>query len=188
MRFNMRSNMRKILSQKYFGQLAAGVSLALSLPLHAADGGGLFSVRSLTVDTASKAAWGAIEECRKRGYSVAVAVVDRGGNLQVLLRDRFAGPHTPETATRKAWTANSFRQSTAELAGLLEEKRIPSQVPNNPGALLVGGGVLIQAAGEIIGAIGVSGAPPGKSERESIDGACGQAGIDAIQEILEFAE
>jgi uncharacterized protein GlcG (DUF336 family) len=101
---------------------------------------------------------------------VAVAVVDRGGNVQALLRDRFAGPHTPETAIRKAWTANSFRQSTAELAGLLEEKRIPSQVPNNPGALLVGGGLVIEAKGEIIGGIGVSGAP-----RESRNGKASMA-------------
>ena len=150
--------------------------------------GAMFAVRSLSVDIASKAAWGALQECRKRGYSVAVTVVDRGGNVQVLLRDRFAGPHTPETATRKAWTANSFRQSTAELAGLLEEKRIPSQVANNPGALLVGGGLVLEAGGEIVGGIGVSGAPPGKSERDSIDGACAQAGIDAIQETLEFGE
>ncbi len=147
-----------------------------------------YQFRSLSLDLASKAAWAAINDCRKRGFSVAVAIVDRGGNAQVQLRDRFAGPHTPETAFRKAWTANSFRQSTADLAGMLEEKRIPNQVSNNPGALLVGGGVLIEAAGEIIGAIGISGAPPGKSERDSIDGACALAGIEEIREELEFAE
>lgn len=165
------------------------IALAVLLPPVAgwADDG-LFATRSLTVETAYQAAWAGLQECRKRGYSVAIAVVDRGGNVQVLLRDRFAGPHTPETAIRKAWTANSFRQSTGELAGLLEEKRIPSQVPNNPGALLVGGGVLIEAGGEIIGGIGVSGAPPGKSERDSIDGACAQAGIDAISDTLAFAD
>lgn len=148
----------------------------------------LYKFRSLSLELASKAAWGAINDCRSRGYSVAVAVVDRGGNLQAQLRDRFAGPHTPETALRKAWTANSFRQSTADLAGLLEEKRIPSQVPNNPGALLVGGGLVIEAGGEIVGGIGVSGAPPGESERDSIDGACAQAGIATIREPLEFAD
>ena len=155
---------------------------------HAAEEPKIFSTRSLSVDLASKAAWQALLDCRKRGYSVATAVVDRGGNVQALFRDRFAGPHTPETATRKAWTANSFRQSTAELAGLLEEKRIPSQVANNPGALLVGGGLVIRAAGETIGAIGISGAPPGKSERDSIDGACAQAGVETIQELLEFED
>ena len=150
--------------------------------------GDLFTIRSMSVETAQQAASAALKKCRDRGFSVAVAVVDRGGNLQVLLRDRFAGPHTVETATQKAWTANSFRQSTAQLAGLLEEKRIPSQVANNPGALLVGGGLVIRAAGEVIGGIGVSGAPPGKSERDSIDGECALAGIAAVEETLEFAE
>lgn len=148
----------------------------------------LYNFRSLSLEMASKSAWGTIESCRKRGYSVAVVVVDRGGNIQAQLRDRFAGPHTSETAFRKAWTAVSFHQSTAELAGLLEDKRIPSQVSNNPGALLVGGGLVIEAQGEIVGGIGVSGAPPGKSERDSIDGACAQAGIDMVKEILDFAD
>jgi len=170
--------------------IAAGTLLAtLTAPIQAdAPAAALYTTRSMSLDTASKAAWSAIADCRRRGYSVAVAVVDRGGNLQVLLRDRFAGPHTPETATRKAWTANSFRQSTAELAGLLEDKRIPAQVAHNPGALLVGGGLTITAAGEIVGAIGVSGAPPGKSERDSIDADCAQAGIHSLQETLEFAD
>lgn len=143
---------------------------------------------SLSVDQARHAAWEALRDCRNRGYSVAVAVVDRGGNTQALLRDRYAGPHTIETAIRKAWTANSFRQSTSDLAGMLQEGRIPNQVQHNPGALLVGGGLLIEAKGQIIGGIGVSGAPPGKSERDSIDGACAQAGLTAIQAALEFAE
>ena len=152
------------------------------------EGEALYRYRSLSLALASEAAWGAVRACRERGYSVAVSVVDRGGNQQAELRDRFAGPHTPETAFRKAWTANSFRQSTGELATLLEEGKIPSQIPNNPGALLVGGGVVIEAGGEIIGAIGVSGAPPGKSERDSIDGACAKAGIEAVRESIEFAD
>lgn len=154
----------------------------------AGDQAVLYSYKSLSVEMASKAAWGAINDCRKQGYSVAVAVVDRGGNLQAYLRDRFAGPHTTETAIRKAWTANSFRQSTADLADMLQKGIIPGQVQHNPGALLVGGGNLIMVAGSVAGAIGVSGAPPGKSEKESIDGVCAQAGISAIEEELEFAE
>lgn len=146
----------------------------------------LYSYQSLSVEIASKAAWAAVRECRGKGFSVAVAVVDRGGNLQALLRDRFAGPHTPETAIRKAWTANSFRQSTGELARLLKAGKIPNQVQHNPGALLVGGGLKIEAQGQLIGGIGVSGAPPGQSEADSIDGACAQAGIDAVKDDIEF--
>ena len=175
-------DIRKIILYAFAGAVLGAAPLAVT-----ADEDGLFKTSSLTLDAASKAAWGAIEDCRKRGYSVAVAVVDRGGNVQVLLRDRFAGPHTTETAVRKAWTANSFRQSTSDLAGMLKEGKIPAQVAHNPGALLVGGGLMIVAGGNTIGGIGVSGAPPGKSERESIDGACALAGIQKIQETLDFA-
>jgi len=147
-----------------------------------------YATRHLTVDTALKAAQAALKKCRDNGWQAAVAVVDRSGVVQVILRDRYAGPHTVETATRKAWTANSFRQTTSDLAGMLQEGRIPNQVQHNPGALLVGGGLLIEAKGQIIGGIGVSGAPPGKSERDSIDGACAQAGLAAIQAALELAD
>lgn len=153
-----------------------------------AEDDGVFSVRSMTLETANKAAWTAITECRKQGYSVAVAVVDRGGNVQVFYRDRFAGPHTVQTAISKAWTAVSFHQNTNDLADMLHKGVIPRQVQHNPGALLVGGGVNVFSKGEIIGALGVSGAPPGKSEVDSIDGACAIAGIKAIEEVLEFAD
>lgn len=169
-------------------RITLAVSILLSLagaPARGEEPEVFYSLRSLSLEMASKAAWEATRECRKRGYSV---VVDRGGTVQALLRDRYAGPHTVETAIRKAWTANSFRQSTADLAGMLQEGRIPNQVQHNPGALLVGGGLVIEAKGQIVGGIGVSGAPPGKSERDSIDGACAQAGLAAIQDALELAD
>ena len=164
------------------------LALSFSSQLSANEEVALYTSRTLSIELASRAVWAAMRDCRKRGYSVAVAVVDRGGNLQAYLRDRLAGPHTMQTAYRKAWTANSFRANTADLAGMLQEGGLPNQVQHNPGALLVGGGELIQAAGSLIGGIGVSGAPPGKSERDSIDGACARAGIESIQESLEFAE
>lgn len=153
-----------------------------------ADTPPLVAFNSLSIEMADRAAWSALEDCRERGYSVAVAVVDRGGNVQALLRDNLAGPHTVETAIRKAWTANSFRQATSDLAVMLRDGRIPDQVQNNPGVLLVGGGLPIEAKGRIVGAVGVSGAPPGKSEADSHDHACAKAGIGAVQVELEFAD
>ncbi|MDH5694012.1 MAG: heme-binding protein [Gammaproteobacteria bacterium] len=172
---------RKIVAAVFFVSLPFSISYAEDDPL-------VYKFKTLSVESASKAAWGALKDCRKKGYSVAVAVVDRGGNLQALLRDQFAGPHTPETAIRKAWTANSFRQNTGDLAEFLQKKTIPNQVQHNPGALLVGGGVMIQAQGQLMGGIGVSGAPPGQSEKNSIDGACARAGLATIQDDLELAE
>ena len=155
--------------------------------VHAEDKG-LFTTRTMTIETASKAAWQAMKVCRDEGYSVAVAVVDKSGILQIFYRDRFAGPHTVQTAISKAWTAVSFHVNTNELADMLHRGEIPRQVQHNPGALLVGGGVNIYSQGELVGAIGVSGAPPGKSERDSIDGACAVKGIKSIEETLEFSD
>src|SRR4051812_44540426 len=73
------------------------------------------SYKSIGLELALDAARAALQDCQKRGYQVAVAVVDRFGTPQVLLRDRFAGPHTPPTATGKAWTSATFRNSTTEL-------------------------------------------------------------------------
>lgn len=166
------------------------VSIFISTAAYSQEGDApaTYSFKSLSVESASRAAWAALRECREKGYSVAVAVVDGGGNLQAFVRDRFAGPHTVETAKRKAWTANSFNQSTADLAALLKEGVIPNQVQHNPGALLVGGGLKIEAQGRRLGGIGVSGAPPGKSEKDSIDGACAQVGLDIIQDEIEFGD
>src|SRR3954463_16358035 len=74
-----------------------------------------FTTRSLTPETALKAAQAALAKCRSDGFQVAVAIVDRGGLAQVVLRDRFAGAHTLDVATNKAWSAVSFRGSTADL-------------------------------------------------------------------------
>jgi len=184
-------------ASRYDGKIFAAVIMAtaLILPVQSAsaqeqtkeDAKPTFSSKSLTLELASRAAWAAIKECRRMGFSVAVAVVDLGGNTQTLLRDRFAGPHTPKTAIDKAWTANSFRQNTGTLARLLMEGGIPGQVAKIPGALLVGGGRMIRDGdGSLVASIGVSGAPPGKSEEESIDGACAQAGINAIEDAIAF--
>ncbi len=77
---------------------------------------GTYTVRLMTPETALKATRAALEECRKRGFQVSVAVVDRAGVAQALMRDRFAGPHTVQTAINKGWTAISFRTDTLEFA------------------------------------------------------------------------
>src|SRR5687768_16087311 len=90
--------------------IAVAACLAMA-PALAADPA-TFTVRQLTPETALKAAQAALAACRKNGHQVAVAIVDRGGLTQVLMRDRFAGAHTVEVATNKAWSAVSFRTNT----------------------------------------------------------------------------
>jgi uncharacterized protein GlcG (DUF336 family) len=140
-----------------------------------------FNVKMLTPETALKAAQAALKSCRERGFQATVAVVDRMGVVQVLLRDRFAGPHTPDMASAKAYTAVSFRTNTTELAEASQPGRPASGIRHRPGVAAVGGGMLIEAGGALLGAIGVSGAPGGRE-----DDACAAAGIDAIREEIEL--
>lgn len=141
----------------------------------------LVTVKMMTPETALILAQATLRDCRERGYQVAVAVVDRSGNLQVLLRDRFAGVHTLETARRKAWTAVSFRTDTMVMAEETAAGKEASGVRFVDQAMMVGGGVGVQAAGALVGGIGVSGAPGGPADDE-----CARVGIEAVQGDLDF--
>lgn len=154
-------------------------TLALSSPALAADG--TFDQTMLTPEAALKAAQAALETCRKNGWQAAVSVVDRGGNVQALLRDRYAGPHTVGVATGKAWTAVSFRTNTTELVALTGPGMPQSGLRDVPGATILGGGMKIEAAGALIAGIGVSGAPGGDA-----DDICAKAGIAAVRDMLDF--
>lgn len=143
--------------------------------------GATFSVKLLTPESALKAALAAQQSCRGRGYQVTVAVVDRMGVAQLVVRDRFAGPHTVDLALAKAYTAASFRTSTRELAEATQPGRPQSGVRQRPGVAAVGGGLPIEGGGSLLGGIGVSGAPGGAE-----DEACALAGLGAIRDDLDM--
>lgn len=157
------------------------LSLGLAAATAPAQPTATFQVRALTPETALKAAQAALEDCRARNTQVTVAIVDRSGLTQVLLRDRFAGAHTPEMAISKAWTAASFKTSTSALATETQSGKPMSGIRQLPRVVAAGGGVVIEGAGTVFGAIGVSGAPGG-----DVDEACAMAGIKAIRDALEF--
>jgi len=137
--------------------------------------------RVLKPELSMEAAQAALNDCRTRGYQIAVSVTDRFGVLQVTIRDQLAGAHTPNTSFKKAWTAASFRTATSELSSLTETGEAWA-IRNVEGALPLGGGEIIRAGdGDMVGAIGVSGAPSG-----SEDSACAKAGIEAIEERIAF--
>lgn len=136
--------------------------------------------KSLSPELAQEAAKAALTDCRTRGYQVAVAVVDRFGTPQVMLRDRFAGAHTPPTATGKAWTAVSFKSSTNDLNTATQTPAMHG-LRHLPNVVIIGGGLMIEAGGSLLGGIGVSGAPGGDA-----DEACAKAGIAAIKDKLDF--
>lgn len=158
--------------------LAAPIALVLAAaPLHASEG--TFDTPTLIPELAVKAANAAVQACRDRDTQVTAAVVDRHGTPQALKRDRFAGPHTVDTAISKAWTAVSFRTDTLELREMTEPGAAGYGIQHLPRVSILGGGKQIMAGGRIIGGIGISGAPSGQ-----IDDECAAAGMDAIADDL----
>ena len=136
--------------------------------------------RTISVDAAREAAAVALETCRKNGYNVTVTVVNKGGRVKTVLSDDNAGPHTNENSFRKAYTAITFKANSGDFG-----KRIGSTPPPHAALVLANvttaeGALLIHAGKEIVGAIGVSGAPGGDK-----DAVCAQAGIDRISKGLQ---
>ncbi|HFQ92003.1 MAG TPA: heme-binding protein [Chromatiales bacterium] len=130
----------------------------------------------LPLKMAAQAVDAALAQCRKDGYRVSVAVVDRGGVIRAQMRDDGAGVHTVDSSRRKAYTAVSMGRPTQFFAELI------NRVPNiegirdmNASILMLGGGFPVKIAGEVVGGIGVGGAPGAK-----LDEVCARAGLKAI--------
>lgn len=134
-------------------------------------------IKRLTLESANKIAWGAIEECRKKGIQIGVVVMDRGGHPQVVLRDTLAADLTLAIAQKKAYTALSFNVPTANLT----TQRMNSGLAQHDALLMSVGGIPIHAGGIIYGSVGVSGAPNGED-----DAKCAQAGINLLLKELDF--
>ncbi|MBN2692899.1 MAG: heme-binding protein [Burkholderiaceae bacterium] len=158
--------------------LAAGAFLS---PAAHADSA-TWTQKIITPETALKAAQAARAECAKRGWQVAVAVTDPSGLPLVILRDRYAGWHTVAAAEGKARTAASWREATSNVALRVNKPgSAEAAIKNLPGVVMIGGGLPIEAAGQMVGAIGVSGAPGGDN-----DDICAKAGLEAIEGDLAF--
>ncbi len=157
----------------------AACAALLSSAVHAQDA--TVTYKSLSPELALDLARATLADCQKKGFQVAVVVTDRFGNPTVMLRDRFAGTHTPTTAQGKAWTAASFKTNTIDLMAMSQPGMPQSGLRNLPNVVMIGGGITVDAAGSMIGAVGVSGAPGGDA-----DEACAKAGVAAIKEKLDF--
>jgi uncharacterized protein GlcG (DUF336 family) len=159
---------------------AAAALVGFAMPCAGAEEA-TFTVRTITPEAALKAATAALARCRAEGFQVTVAVVDRSGVPQALVRDRFASPQSVELAQRKAQTSVNFRMDTVALDHELQPGRPAAALRGQPNVAAIAGGVKIEAGGSLVGAIGVSGAPGPMN-----DDLCARAGLKAIAEDLEF--
>lgn len=138
------------------------------------------NIKRLSMDTAVKIASAAIAHCRKEGVQVAATVVDRGGHVQAVLRDTLAMDITVPISKQKAHTAMAFNSPLSQLEGRFKGAY---QVPKLDGLLVSAGGIPINIGGNILGGIGVSGAPSGLTDEK-----CAKAGLEAVKTDLEMED
>jgi len=134
------------------------------------------SLQRLSLDTTTKIARASIDAWREKGIQISVTVVDRHGLVQTVMRDTVAPTISLEISRQKAFTAVNFGAPTSQLVD-----RASSPIGRIDGLVMSAGGVVIQAAGHVLGGVGVSGAPSGVTDEE-----CAQAGVDAVMDDLEM--
>jgi uncharacterized protein GlcG (DUF336 family) len=155
----------------------AAAAVAIATPA----GAQLLARKDLSLDMALAIAQTANQTCKAQGYRVSVTVVGRTGEVLVQLRGDDANPHTMENSQRKAYTARTFRTPSGEWAKrMLQPGQPPSGALNLSGVIALAGALPIKIGDEVIGAVGVSGAPGGEK-----DEVCAQAGIDKVTDQLK---
>lgn len=153
--------------------------LLIAIPTYADEAPVIVKIPRLTLEASQRIAQAAVDACRKQGIQTGVTIVDRSGQIMVLMRDTLAPPVTIEVSRQKAYTAVNFN---APLSHMENRFTKPFSVGKIDGLVFSAGGVPIHAAGNIVGAVGVSGAASGEQDEE-----CARAGLAAIQFDLETA-
>lgn len=152
---------------------------ALALAPQPGAAQGTLTERSITAALAAEAVAAAVDACTGRGHRVSAAVVDRSGVLKAMLRADGAGPHTVASARAKAYTAASMRASTSQVLEAVRSNPASARMTDVEGFLIVAGGLPIRVGDEVVGAIGVGGAPGGHQDEQ-----CAEAGIARIRDRL----
>jgi uncharacterized protein GlcG (DUF336 family) len=157
-----------------FAVVAARVSIAA-----ASRAQGVVTQRVLSLPAAKLIAEAALAECAARGFHTAVAVVDRAGQLLVLLRDEQTTPATIDMARGKAYTALVFRSSTLDFQKATASDPVRAPQRNVPGIVALGGGVPITVDGEVVGGVASSGS------NQTADDECARAGLAKAADLLK---
>jgi uncharacterized protein GlcG (DUF336 family) len=163
-----------------FARIVGGLTLAATVAAVSASAQDVITEKALSLDLAQAIAEAAIAKCRADGYHVSVTIVDRDGVTKAALRDDGTGPHTIVTSRRKAFTSVTFRQRSGDWARRVLTEPAVAGLKDTEGTIALGGGLPIKAGNEVIGAIGVSGAPGGDK-----DEACANAGLQKFADKLK---
>jgi uncharacterized protein GlcG (DUF336 family) len=140
---------------------------------------GVVMQRNLSLALARAIADAALAECKSKGFNTATAVLDRAGQVLVMMRDERATAQTVEMARRKAYTALMFRTTTLEFQKRTANDPKYAAQRDVADILALGGGAPIQVGNETIGGVGSSGS------NQEMDDACAKAGIAKVAELLK---
>jgi uncharacterized protein GlcG (DUF336 family) len=141
---------------------------------------GLRSERALTLPLANQIAAATVAACATNGHAVTATVVDRAGGVRAVQRADNAGPHTVDASRAKAYTSASARNATLAMMEAAQKNPAAANLVDIPGFLLLGGGVPIRVGNEVVGAVGVGGAPGGH-----LDEQCAMAALEQVKEQLK---
>lgn len=155
-------------------------ALTLSLVASFAYADGPRSEKNMSLEIANQLASAGVASCAANGYAVAVTVVDRAGTIRAVQRADNAGPHTLAASQQKAFTSASAKNTTLAMMETAQKNPGAANLVNIPGFLLLGGGVPVKVGNEVIGAIGIGGAPAG-----NLDEQCALAALDKVKDQLK---
>jgi len=138
------------------------------------------SERNMSLDLANQIAAATVAACQASGYAVTATVVDRAGGVRAVQRADNAGPHTLGASAQKAYTSASAKNSTLAMMEGAQKNPAAANLVHIPGFLLLGGGVPVKVGTEVIGAVGVGGAPGGH-----LDEQCAMVALDKVKDLLK---
>lgn len=159
---------------------AALTALLLTVAATAAQAQAVRTEKNMSQDLARQLAEATVAACTAGGYAVTATVVDRAGSVRAVLRADNAGPHTLEASRLKAYTSASAKNTTLAMMEAAQKNPAAANLVYIPGYLLLGGGVPVKVGNEVIGAIGVGGAPGGH-----LDEQCAVAALAKVQDQLK---
>lgn len=155
-------------------------ALALLAATSLAQAQAVRSDKNLSLELANQIAAAGVAACQASGYAVTTTVVDRAGGVRAVQRADNAGPHTLEASRLKAYTSASAKNCTLAMMETAQKKPGAANLVNIPGFLLLGGGVPVKVGNDVIGAVGIGGAPAG-----NLDEQCAIAALDKVKDFLK---
>ena len=155
-------------------------AVALSLCAIGAHAQAVRTEKNMSLELANQIAAASVAACAANGYAVTATVVDRAGTVRAVQRADNAGPHTLGASQQKAFTSASAKNTTLAMMEISQKNPAAANLVYIPGYLLLGGGVPVKVGNEVIGAVGVGGAPAG-----NLDEQCANAALDKVKELLK---